>query len=72
MFTAEYLADDMGMDLDKIVPVFVNVAAAITGTPVKVSKELQEVLDGDRVDTGNAAGRSNYNFVLPLELPWTG
>jgi hypothetical protein len=27
----------------------VNVAAAIVGAPVKVSTELQEVLDGERV-----------------------
>jgi hypothetical protein len=54
VFTAEYLADDMGCDMCKVVPVFVNAARvtrSIAGDarPVTVSKELQDVLDGERV-----------------------
>jgi hypothetical protein len=42
-------ADDMDTDMSKVVPVFVNAATALDGAPVKVSKTVQEVLDGERV-----------------------
>jgi hypothetical protein len=53
LFTAEFLADDMGTNTCKIAPVFVNAARsmrAIAGdTALTISKELQDVLDGERV-----------------------
>jgi MutS domain I len=54
MFTAEYLADDMETNTCKIVSVIVNAARsmrAIAGDTrlLTISKELAEVLSGDRV-----------------------
>jgi len=51
----------------------VNVAAAIVGAPVKVSTELQEVLDRERArlrESPPAQRRSfNYHLARPLALP---
>src|SRR3984893_3628435 len=54
MFMAEYIAEDTMTDICKIAPVFVNAAKAMRAIagdarPVTISKELQAVLDGERV-----------------------
>ncbi|MGO9233816.1 MAG: hypothetical protein ACLP4V_06920 [Methylocella sp.] len=51
MFAAEYLADDIGVSPCTLAPVFVNTAQAIAGdgAAVKISRPLQEVLDGERI-----------------------